>query len=383
MSTAGSIKRQPNGTWSFVVDVPSPNGGRQQLRRRGFVTKKEAQAELTTVLGDMQEGNYVRPSKLTFGAYLTNRWAPAMRPTVRKTTAAAYEQMAKHLERHLGKVPLGELTGPHLTAVYGVLGEAGLSKRTVRYVHVTAHRALKDAVRWRLVSRNVADDADPPRQPGPQPKAWTPDQVATFLDLAAGDRWAPLWRLAATTGLRRGELAGLRWKDLEPLDAGLLTVNQTTVVADGKPVESEPKTDAGRRQIALDAQTVDTLRRWRKQQKTEQLAVGAGWQGDGRVFVWPDGSPLNPNVITRSFGRLVERAALPHLSLHGLRHSWATSALRGGVPVKVVSSRLGHSSSRITLDTYTASVPALDAEAAELVAGLFSHGDQSVTSIHD
>jgi integrase len=221
---------------------------------------------------------------MTFGVYLRDRWAPAMRPTVRKTTAAAYEQMAKHLDRHLGKVPLGELTGPQLTAVYGELLEGGLSARTVRYVHVTAHRALKDAVRWHLVSRNVADDADSPRQPGAEPKAWTPDQVATFLALAEGDRWAPLWRLAATTGLRRGELAGLRWKDLE-LGAGMLSVNRTTVVANGHAVESEPKTARGRRRIALDAQTVDALKCWRRQQSTEHLAMGAGWQGDGRVFV--------------------------------------------------------------------------------------------------
>jgi integrase len=382
MSTAGSIRQQPNGTWTFVVDIPAANGSRQQLRRRGFPTKKAAQAELTSVLGDTQEGSYVRPSRMTFGAYLRDRWAPAMRPTVRKTTAAAYEQMAKHLDHHLGKVPLGDLTGPHLTAVYGELLEAGLSARTVRYVHVTAHRALRDAVRWHLVSRNVAEDADSPRQPGAQPKAWTPDQVATFLALAETDRWSALWRLAATTGLRRGELAGLRWEDLE-LGAGMLSVNRTTVVADGHAIESEPKTARGRRRIALDAQTVAALKQWRRQQSAEQLAMGAGWQGDGRVFVWADGSPLHPNVITRSFGRLVEKAALPDLSLHGLRHSWATSALRGGVPIKVVSDRLGHSSSRITLDTYTASVPALDAQAAELVAGLFVSRDQSVTSGRD
>jgi hypothetical protein len=146
MSTAGSIKQQANGTWSFVVDVPGPNGKRQQLRRRGFPTKKEAQTELTNVLSKVQTGSYVRPSKLTFGVFLSDQWIPAMAPTVRKTTAAAYAAMAKHLVHHLGNVPLGDLTGPQLTAVYGKLSDSGLSARTVRYVHVTAHRALKDAV---------------------------------------------------------------------------------------------------------------------------------------------------------------------------------------------------------------------------------------------
>jgi integrase len=380
VSTAGSIKKQPNGTWTVVVDVPATNGSkRQQLRRRGFATKGEAQAELTTILSTVQEGTFVKPSKLTFGQYLSTRWIPAMRPTVRKTTGAAYAQMAKHLERHLGAVPLGELSGPQLTIVYCKLLDAGLSERTVRYVHTTAHRALRDAVRWHLVPRNVADDADAPRQPTAQPKAWTPAQVATFLKVATDDRWAALWRLAATTGLRRGELAGLRWDDLD-LARGSLTVNRATVVAAGKAVESEPKTARGRRRMALDPHTVEQLKAWRKRQREEHFAMGEGWQGDGRVFVWPDGTALHPNVITRSFGRLVKQAKLPALTLHGLRHSWATSALVAGVPVKVVSDRLGHSSARITLDVYTASVPSLDAEAADLVAGLFVSRDQSVTS---
>jgi integrase len=379
MSTAGSIKRQANGTWALVVDVPTAGGKRQQVRRRGFATKKEAQAEVTRLLGDVQQGSYVRPSKLTFGRYLTERWIPAMRPTVRKTTASAYAQMAKHLERHLGAVPLGELDGPQLTALYGKLSDSGLSDRTVRYVHVTAHRALKDAVRWHLIPRNVADDANAPRQPGAKPRAWTPEEVGTFLTVAAEDRWSAMWRLAATTGLRRGELAGLRWDDLN-LSDGLLEVNQATVVAYGVAVESEPKTASGRRSMALDPLTVDMLKAWRRQQREEQFAMGAGWQGDGRVFVWADGSALHPNVITRTFGRLVKQAALPALTIHGLRHSWATTALRAGVPVKVVSGRLGHSSARITLDVYTASIPALDSAAADLVANLFGARDQSVTN---
>jgi integrase len=379
MTTAGSIKQQANGSWSLVVDVPTTDGKRRQLRRRGFATKREAQAELTAVLSDVQQGSFVRPSKLTFGHYLADRWIPAMSPTVRKTTASTYAHMAKHLGRYLGTVPLGELSGPQLTAVYGKLIEAGLSARSVRYVHVTAHRALKDAVRWHLIPRNVADDADAPRQPSAAPKAWTPEQVSRFLALAANDRWWALWRFAATTGLRRGEIAGLRWEDLD-LRAGILTVSHATVVADGRAVESEPKTKRGNRQIALDPQTVEALRAWRKQQLEEQLVMGAGWQGDGRVFVWPDGSALHPAIITKSFGRLVKRAGLPALTIHGLRHSWATAALVAGVPVKVVSDRLGHSSSRVTLDTYTASVPALDAAAAGLVADLFGARDQSVTS---
>ena len=380
MSTAGSIKQVANGTWGFVVDVPATNGARHQLRRRGFRTKREAQASLSTILADVHSGTFVAPSKMTFGHFLVDRWIPAMTPTVRATTAASYRQMAKHLERGVGGVVLGDLSGVHLTALYGrLLADGALSTRTVRYVHVTAHRALKDAVRWGLIRRNVADDADAPRQTMPKPKAWTPAQVATFLDVAADDRWAALWRLAATTGLRRGELIGLRWEDLD-LSAATLTVTRATVVVDGLAVESEPKTAHGRRRLALDAQTIAALVDWRRTQVAERLFVGTSWTDSGPVFVWPDGTLLHPNVVTRTFARIAERAGLPSLTLHGLRHSWATTALIAGVPIKVVSDRLGHSSSRITIDVYTASVPSLDAQAADLVAGMFSSRDQSVTS---
>ena len=174
----------------------------------------------------------------------------------------------------MARVPLGDLTGPQLTAVYGQLTEAGLSDRTVRYVHVTAHRALRDAVRWHLVSRNVADDADAPRPARSAAEGVDARSGGDVSRAGRGRSLVGLWRLAATTGLRRGELAGLRWEDLE-LGVGMLSVNRTTVVADGRAVESEPKTARGRRRIALDAQTVDALKRWRRQQSAEQLAMGA------------------------------------------------------------------------------------------------------------
>jgi integrase len=377
--SAGSVKLDQNGTWYFVVDLPRRGGKRQQTRQRGFATKREAQQALTAKLAEIDSGTFVRQSTLSFGAYLERRWLPTLTYQLRPTTVAGYRTMAAHLVEHLGDLALGDVDAAHLTALYGVLLERGLSRRTVRYVHTTARRALGDAKRWKLVARNVAEDAEPPRKDDPRPKAWTPDQVRVFLDASASDRWAPLFRLAVTTGLRRGEIVGLRWPDVD-LDARAITVQRTVVVVAGRAVESTPKTARSRRRINLDSGTVDALRAWKSAQATERLLMGAHWQGGDRVFTWGDGSVLHPDVVSKTFARLVKRSGLPHLSFHGLRHSWATSALVAGVPVKTVADRLGHSSAQVTLDVYTASVPGLDEDAANTVAALFDRGgDQSVT----
>jgi integrase len=364
----------------FVADVPRRGGKRQQIRQRGFATKREAQQALTSKLVEIDSGAFVQHSTLRFGDYLEQRWLPTLVHQLRPTTVQGYRTMAAHLVEHLGELPLGDVDAAHLTALYSTLLGRGLSRRTVRYVHTTARRALGDAKRWKLVARNVAEDAEPPRKDDPRPRAWTPDQVRAFLDASASDRWAPLFRLAVTTGLRRGEIVGLRWPDVD-LDTGALTVQRTVVVVAGRAVESTPKTARSRRRINLDRGTVDALRAWKREQAAERLLMGAHWQGEDRVFTWGDGSFLHPDVVSKTFARIVKRSGLPHLPFHGLRHSWATSALVAGVPVKTVADRLGHASVQVTLDVYTASVPGLDDAAANAVAALFDRdGDQSVTN---
>jgi integrase len=367
--SAGSVRRE-GSSWTYTIDVPSPDGRRKQMRRRGFATKKAAQAALAEVVAGIASRTFVTPSRLTFGAFLQHRWLPALEHQLKPTTVVGYKTMTAHLVRALGNVALEDLDAATLTVLYGELLRSGLSPRTVRYVHTTAHRALADARRWRLVARNAAEDADPPRQDAPRPKAWTPEHVRRFLAVSGSDRWASLWRLAATSGMRRGELVGLRWCDID-LDAAALTVNRNLVVVAGRAVEGEPKTDRSRRRLTLDHATVDALRAWKRTQAEERLLMGRHWQGEDRVFTWGDGSLLHPDVVSKTFARIVRRFDLPKLNFHGLRHSWATAALVAGVPVKVVADRLGHSSVQITLDVYTASVPGLDEAAANTVAALF------------
>lgn len=370
MSAAGSIRKdRKRGTWSFVVDLPPVNGKRNQVYRRGFATQAEARDELDRVRGISRAGRSIGAKRLTFGDYLNQRWLVHLDADdrLKPTTKQSYRSAVKHLVRHAGHVRLVELDGGHLDAVTTALLDCSASLR--HQVHVVAHKSLDDAVRWRLIPFNVAADAPPPAQPRPKPAAWSPAQVRVFLDYASADRWAALWLLAATTGMRRGELVGLRWEQVD-LDRGELTVSENVTVADGRTHRGTTKTDRIR-PLRLDPWTVSTLRAWRRQQVAELLVLGEHRPDHDYVFTWPDGQLVHPAVVTRTFGRIVARAELPKLRLHSLRHAWATNALDAGVDVKDVSTRLGHSSVRTTLDIYVAPSSDRDAAAAALMADMY------------
>jgi integrase len=254
-----------------------------------------------------------------------------------------------------------------------VLGPQGLDRRTVGYVHTILHRAFKDAVRWGRLSRNPADAADPPRagQKAGDLQAWDAPTLRRFIEASrqADDRLHALWVVLATTGMRRGEGLGLRWADVD-LDSGRLRIVQTIVQTRSLVSVGQPKTDRGRRSVALDQGTVAALRDHRRRMLEERLLVGADFDDLGLVFHQPDGTWLRPDAVSAAFLRRVRRYGLPRLTLHGLRHTWATLALERGVHPRVVQERLGHSTIAITLGIYSHVSPTLHDEAAQLVADL-------------
>ncbi|HUP73005.1 MAG TPA: site-specific integrase [Acidimicrobiales bacterium] len=251
----------------------------------------------------------------------------------------------------------------------------GLATRTVAYVHTIVHRALKDAVKWGRLARNPADSSDPPRASASSvaPMAtWRADVLRDFLARTAGcgDRYYSLWVLLATTGMRRGEALGLRWSDVD-LDAATAAVVQTVIVVAHRVELGAPKTGRGTRVVDLDAGTIAALRAHRLHQLEERILIGAGWRDHDLVFCKVDGDPLHPERVSREFLRRIERWKLPPLTLHGLRHTWATLALKAGVHPKVVQERLGHATIGITLGVYSHVTAGMQREAAEAVAELF------------
>ncbi|MGH8983105.1 MAG: tyrosine-type recombinase/integrase, partial [Acidimicrobiia bacterium] len=364
--------------WYVVMDVGTdPVTGRRRQKWHGsWATKKEAERALTKILGGVLDGTYVEPDRVTVRGFLIDEWLPAMKTRLRPSTHRLYETLATaYTIPRIGEVRLQRLSPSHLNRLYADLLERGaregkpLGAETTRKVHRLLHRALRDAVKWGRVARNAAADADPPRAPRPQLRAWEASHLSALLEQTRDDRLSALWQLLATTGLRRAEALGLRWMDID-LDEARLSVRQTLAYVGTKASFSEPKTGSSRRLVTLAPSTVESLRAHKARQAQERLALGPAYASFDLVFAHPDGTALNPATVSRSFDALVKAAELPKLTLHGLRHTFATLALLDGIPSKVVAEILGHSSTRVTEDTYQHVTPGMKADATARVAAL-------------
>jgi integrase len=372
----GSIIRR-GATYSVVLDLGrGPDGKRVRRWHSGFRTKRDAERARVELLARVDQGSYVEPSRLSVAVFLREQWLPGLAPQVRPTTLHGYRtNLERYVVPRIGATLLQRLTPAHLNGLYAELLAAGgrdgrpLGARTVQSVHMTVRKALGDAARWGLVARNVATLASSPRPRRAEMRTWTAGELRAFLEHIAGDRLAALWTLAASTGMRRGELAGLRWADVD-LQRGRVAIRQTLVLAGRQVVTSEPKTSRGRRSVALDPRTVAQLRAWRATQAAERLAWGAGWADSGLVFTRSDGAPLHPEWLSDAFEWRVGRARLPRIRFHDLRHTHASLGLAAGIPVKVMSERLGHTSSSFTADQYVHVTPQLEEQAAATVARL-------------
>jgi len=308
----------------------------------------------------------------TLGDFLTI-WLPTIAPGVRPSTFSSYSGIvADHLVPQLGGLHLVDLTPVKIAAFLSELAISGnqrgkvrgpLSPRTVRYCHTLLRRALGDAVAWGLMERNPAALIRAPRNRVPMPKTWTAEELGVFLTSVREERLYAAWLLCATTGMRRGEVLGLSWPEVD-LEQSRIQIVKALVCVRYKPQVSDPKTARGRRAVELDPQTTCALAVHRKAMAGEGQDL-AGW-----VFCGQDGSPVHPVSLTRLFRIRARREGLPPIRFHDLRHTYASIALAAGIHPKVVSERLGHANITITLDTYSHVLPSLHKEAADKVAGI-------------
>jgi integrase len=360
--------------YAYWLDLPrAEDGKRRQLTKSGFATKKEASAALAKALAAVEDRTFTAPDTITVGAYLA-AWLDGL--DRKPATLEAYRRVVeRHLTPALGRGRLQMLTAVQIKAGYRALLDKGLSPTTVQLVHQVLSKALSDGVHDGLLPSSPAAKVKAPARARPEMQTWTREQVVAFLAHVADGRLAAMWRLFLTTGMRRGEVAALRWQDVD-LDRAALSVRQTGNIIGGVWTVGTPKgrgdATAKSRRLALDAGTVAALRAHRTAQLQERLAWGADWQDQGLVFVREDGSPINPSTIGQHLTVRAKQAGLPHVRVHDLRHTYATLALEAGVHPKVVSERLGHANIGITLDLYSHVSEGMDRGAADLVAGLFS-----------
>lgn len=369
--------RKRGKTWAYWVELgPDPaTGKRRQQSRGGFARERDARAALNETLTRLGRGEQVTDGRVTVGRFLLDEWLPSRRSKVRESTWQSYrDALEGRVVPRVGGLRLASLTPKHVANLYDELEReggrdprrgAGLSARTVRYTGMVLTRALDDAVKRGLIARNPAALVERPKPVAREMRTWTPAQARAFLESVEADRLRALWVLYLTAGLRRGEALGLRWDDLD-LDAGRLAVRRALVAVGYRVEWSQPKTERSRRVVAIDRETVGVLRAHRKAQAEERLAIGPGYSDDGLVFAQVDGQPIHPDYVSKTFDRLARAAELPPIRLHDCRHTAATLLLDLGVPLKVVSERLGHSSISITADLYQHVLEHMQADAAEL-----------------
>ena len=384
---AAAPRRNPKtGKWDFIVDIghDPATGKRRQVRKRGYRTKAEAQAALNALRNDVQAQTYVPPARQTMAEYL-DEWLEAIRATVEPSTHESYSRVVRtNVKPYIGDVQLQRLDALTLNRLYGELRQR-LSVRSVRYAHAILHRALRDAVRWGRLVRNPSDASDPPRARdarAPEMRTWSASDLARFLGAEHGSRYRTAWLTLATTGMRRGELLGLRWGDVD-FENGRVSIRRTVSrIAHKIVVSSGTKTGKGRA-VDLDATTLSELKTHRARQGREQLLLGIRPDSETFVFCRPDGRAYDPDKFSGQFASAIDRhAGIPKIRLHDLRHTHATLALAAGVPTKVVSERLGHASMAITADTYSHVTASMGTDAAERVAALIFGApcDQTVTT---
>jgi len=308
---------------------------------------------------------------------------------LRPTTARSYRMhLDGYLVPHLGRLPLGDLRVHHVDAMLDAVRKANATSArpvgpaTQRRIVATLRSALADAVQNRLLSWNPASHAKIGKATRPKVDPWSTTEVGAFLDAVAGERDGALWHLAVFSGLRRGELCGLRWSDVE-LDATRIVVREQATQVGHSVVYGPPKTASGERVVDLDDVTVAVLRAHRAGQAAERLAWGPAYVDSGRVFTRENGEALHPETVTRRFARLVAAAGLRRVRLHDLRHGFASLALAAGVPLAVISKRLGHSSIAITSDTYSHLLEGMGKAAAEQMAGLVRRPMPALRAVSD
>ena len=355
----GSIYRRKDGYWVGQYGVRTAVG----IKTRYVYGKrrKDVREKLARAIADRDGGLVYDAGNLTVGEYLGRWLEDSVRGSVKAVTFESYERLVRmHIAPALGQLKLKALTPAHVQGFYRSKLDAGLSARTVQYLHAVLHRALKQALRWNLVPRNACEAVDPPRPSRGEIRPLSPAQARALLRAASGDRLEALYVLAVHCGMRQGELLGLRWDDVD-LDAGMLQVRRTlTGSQGGRPVFTGPKTAKSRRAIKLNAATAEALKRHRQRQLEGRIAHAGLWQDHGLVFATGVGTPLNRhNLSRRSFGALLEQAELPKIRFHDLRHKCATILFSRSQHPKLVQELLGHATVAITLDTYSHVLPGM------------------------
>jgi integrase len=366
----GHIRERSPGHWAIVLDIRDPETGRRKRKWHSFEgTKRAAQTECSRLITAVNGGSYAEPSKLKLGEFLET-WLESVRAQLAPRTFERYTDIVrKNINPLLGGAVLGSLKPVNISTAYAKAlrsgrrdGSGGLSAATVLYLHRVLRHALRQAVIWDLLARNPADSVTAPRVERKQMRALNADETARLLAHFRPTRMFVPVLLGALGGLRRGEIAALKWKHVD-LTAGRISVVESIEQTNQGTRAKNPKSGRGR-VVALPSLAVEELMRHRGRQAEEQLRLGIRQNGDTFLVLREDGEPLKPSSLTHRFAEIIAKSNLPRIRFHDLRHSHATHLLSAGVHPKIAQERLGHSTVGITLDLYSHVLPGMQEDAA-------------------
>ena len=371
----GSIYKRKDGLWAVELFLGFGPDGKKKKVTAYAKTHAEAKQKLLDLLKDRQTGVLVSPPERQTVAEFLRQWLrDVVAGSVRPRTLENYEYVIRHVVDEIGNVPITKLTPQHLQRLYRKKQDQGLTRMVV-LIHAVMHKALAQAVKWGIVPRNAADAVERPKVQKREIRPLSKDELVRFLAAAEDDPLYALYVLAATCGLRMGELLGLKWEDVDFAN-GLLTVRRQLQWIKGEPVFAPPKSAKSRRTIPLTSAALAALRRHKEQQAEQRLRVGEAWKDYGLVFTTGIGTPLSPsNVRNRSFFPLLRKAGLPRIRFHDLRHTTATALLVQGVHPRLVQDLLGHSQISVTLDTYSHVTAAMLRQTADAMDRFLGSGE--------
>ncbi len=365
----GCVKKRGK-RWCVIVYLGRDSNRGKRYKWYTHPTKREAESHLSHLLTQLQGGGGIPPSRLTLGDYLRQWIRDYATGAVAPTTLDRYKSLSRiHIEPGLGAIPVGKLTPQAIQAYLSHKLSEKLSPTTVHHLYRLLHEALRHGVRWGILLRNPADAVDSPRRERREVRVWDEEQTKLFLGEAKrSSRYYPLYLTAALTGMRQGELLGLRWRDVD-LALRVASIQQTFYRLGKQQLFKQPKTPRSRRTVALPEALIDALRDLQEQQKRHREFHGRDYADHELIFCQSNGRPLRANnIVRRDFREVVNRAGLPRIRFHDLRHSHATHLLRQGENPKVVQERLGHSSPAFTLHIYSHVLPGMQDQAARRLA---------------
>lgn len=365
----GSVVKTEAKTWKYTVDVGIDHltGKRKRTSKGGFKTKRECEAAMNELLVSVENNTYSKESKMNVKEYMDYWLENYVSINVSASTKKRYGFSINDINFYLGKVQLSQLKPIHIQRLYGqLLQDKGQSKSTVLKTHRALHKALKCAVGWQLISNNPCEFVTAPRPEKVEMKVWTDKESKEFLKKIEDECIYIEVAIALHTGMRQGEICAVKWSSID-FKTNTLSVRNTMHKVNGKFVLGEPKTKKSIRTISLGKTIVAILKKWQTKQKENKLLYGEDYFKSDFVCTWPDGKLIDPHFVCKKFPKLVKDYGFERIRFHDLRHTHATILLTKKISTKVVSERLGHSTTAITLDTYSHVLPNMQQEAAKKV----------------